>query len=261
MPKTLDQAVRDVCLWLPESEEFVSHGAPNFRVRKGRIYATYAANVHGDGRVALWLKAPAGAQAHHVKSSPKHFFVPPYVGPSGWLGVMLDKGLSWQRIAELVREAYLEVAPPKLAATLGKTPKFAAPTEPMKAEVLDPYSTPRGKQLLEGMRKIGKALPEVSESRQFGSPVWQAGKKSFVYLFQDYEDKNRWMLGFWCGIPQQGMLTTDPRYKIPKYMGHKGWISLDVTRHANWNEVRALAEQSYRHFALRRMLAKLPPED
>ena len=68
------------------------------------------------------------------------------------------------------------------------------------------------------------------------------------------------MVGFWCGIPQQGMLTTDPRYRIPKYSGHQGWISLDVTKHADWDEIRFLAEQSYRHFALKRMLAKLPPD-
>src|SRR6187455_3388109 len=126
MAKDIDQAVRDVCLWLPESEEFVSHGSPNFRVKGGKIYAVYAVNTHGDGRVALWLKAPQGAQQELMRSSPKHFFVPPYVGPSGWVGVNLNQGLSWQRIATLVREAYETVAPRKLLDKLGKTPTFDA---------------------------------------------------------------------------------------------------------------------------------------
>jgi len=51
----IHRAVRDVCLWLPEAEEFLSHGSPNFRVR-GKTFATYVVNHHGDGRVALELK-------------------------------------------------------------------------------------------------------------------------------------------------------------------------------------------------------------
>ena len=261
MAKDIDQAVRDVCLWLPESEEFVSHGSPNFRVKGGKIYAVYAVNTHGDGRVALWLKAPQGAQQELLRSSAKHFFVPPYVGPSGWVGVNLDQGLGWQRVATLVREAYETVAPRKLLDKLGKTPKFDAQVQKLKPERVDPYLTPRAKQLLDGLRKLGRSLPEVSEDKQFGAPVWKAGKRSFACLYQDYERADRWVIAFWCGIPQQGMLTTDPRYRIPKYMGHQGWIALDVTKHADWDEIRALALHSYRHSALKRMLAKLPPED
>ena len=63
----------------------------------------YTINHHGDGRISLWLNSPPGAQEIHVRGEPKHFFVPPYVGPRGWLGVHLNKGLSWKRIAVLVR--------------------------------------------------------------------------------------------------------------------------------------------------------------
>ncbi|HKE95898.1 MAG TPA: MmcQ/YjbR family DNA-binding protein, partial [Povalibacter sp.] len=91
MAKDINGAVREVCLWLPEAEEFMSHGSPNFRVR-GKTFAAYCVNHHGDGRVALWLNAPEGAQALYTREEPKHFFVPPYVGPRGWLGVNLDKG-------------------------------------------------------------------------------------------------------------------------------------------------------------------------
>jgi hypothetical protein len=40
-------------------------------------------------------------------------------------------------------------------------------------------------------------------------------------------------------------------------MGHNGWIALDVGRGSNLAELRALALDSYRHFALKRMLASL----
>lgn len=90
--RTVSEVVRDIMASLPETEEFVSHGSPTFRVR-GKIFATYTINHHGDGRVALNLIAPPGAQAAFTKMQPKAYFVPPYIGPKGWLGVELDKGL------------------------------------------------------------------------------------------------------------------------------------------------------------------------
>src|ERR1700729_527519 len=74
MTRDISQAVRDACLWLPEAEEFVSHGSPNFRVR-GKTFATYVVNHHGDGRVALWLNGPAGAPEAHVDGEPGYFFL------------------------------------------------------------------------------------------------------------------------------------------------------------------------------------------
>ena len=127
MARDIYQAVRESCLWLPEAEEFVSHGSPNFRVR-GKTFATYAVNHHGDGRVALWLNAMPGSQELLTRAEPDHFFVPPYVGPRGWLGVILDRGIDWNRIPALVREAYEKVAPGALLARVGKTmPKIKPP--------------------------------------------------------------------------------------------------------------------------------------
>ena len=77
MARDIHEAIREACLWLPESEEFLSHGSPNFRVR-GKTFATYSVNHHGDGRIALWLNAPPGSQELHVSAEPKFFFVPAY---------------------------------------------------------------------------------------------------------------------------------------------------------------------------------------
>jgi hypothetical protein len=49
-----------------------------------------------------------------VKANPKRFFVPPYVGPSGWVGVRLAGRVNWTEVAELCREAYTLTAPKKL---------------------------------------------------------------------------------------------------------------------------------------------------
>jgi hypothetical protein len=64
--RTISDVVREIMASLPETEEFVSHGALTFRVR-GKFFASYTINHHGDGRVALNLMAPPGAQAAFTK--------------------------------------------------------------------------------------------------------------------------------------------------------------------------------------------------
>ena len=255
MAKDISQAVREVCLWFPESAEVISHGSPDFRVR-GKTFATYVINHHGDGRIALWLNAPAGAQELYTKEEPKHFFVPPYVGPRGWLGVHLDKGISWKRVAKLVREAYEKVAPPALSTKLGKTIEIEPPTKTLSAAEIDPMQSKRAQSVLKAMRRICLALPETSEEKQFGFPVWRAGKKTFAQAYQ-YRDETG--CGSRSGSASSGRRCSlrDKRYQIPKYMGHNGWIALDVSKHLDEDEVSELALFSYRHFALRRMLQQL----
>jgi predicted DNA-binding protein (MmcQ/YjbR family) len=247
------QAVREVCLWLPEAHEFLSHGSPNFSVR-GKTFASYVVNHHGDGRVALWLNALPGSQELHVREQPKHFFVPPYVGPRGWLGVMLDRGIDWNRIAALVREGYEKVAPAELRNRIGRTPKVQAPGKGLTASQIDPFKSPRARVVVKKLRAICLRYPESSEGSQFGHPVWLAGKKTFVIA--RYADA-RLTVCFWVGVDQQGFLTADARYQIPPYFGHNGWIALDVTAYCDWDEVASLVLQSYRHFALKRMLREL----
>jgi hypothetical protein len=255
LAKDVHQTVRDVCLWLPEAEEFMSHGSPNFRVR-GKTFATYAVNHHGDQRVALWLPAGPGAQDTLVRADPRNFFVPPYVGPRGWLGVRLDRRLSWKRVAALVREAYEYAAPRALRSQIGTTPTVEAPRR-LSGNDIDPLKSPRAKTVLRALRKLCLRLPETREAAQFGHPVWQAGTRSFVWL---RHDGHRLTLCFWVGVDRQSLLTADTRYRIPPYLGHNGWIALDVSDDYDNAEVKALALQSYRHFALKRMLRELPSD-
>jgi predicted DNA-binding protein (MmcQ/YjbR family) len=255
MAADIQAAVREVCLWLPESEEFVSHGFPNYRVR-GRTFASYVVNHHGDGRVALWLNAPRGAQELYVRSDAAHFFVPPYVGPSGWLGVMLNTGLAWQRVADLVREAYEKVAPARLRAMLGATPVMPSRVRAPSLEEIDPFKSARSRRVLTTLRSLCLQYPETHEGSQFGHPAWLVGKKTFA-MARFHEA--RLTLMFWVGTAQQSLLTADPRYQIPPYIGHRGWIALDVHTHSDWREVSALTLDSYRHFALKRMVAQLAP--
>ena len=111
--------LRKLCLALPEAHEVEAWGEPTFRVRN-KLFAMYAAagNHHGGGRPAVWFKAGPGNQALMVKAAPTRFFVPPYVGPSGWVGAWLDGGVEWEELAALLRDAYRLVAPKRLVVTL-----------------------------------------------------------------------------------------------------------------------------------------------
>ena len=108
------ERLRELCLALPETSERLSHGSPTFFVREKRSFLTVLTDFHGDGRFALWCAAPDGLQRTLVDAEPERFFVPPYVGHRGWLGVRLDRGLHWDELAGIVEDAYAEVAPRKL---------------------------------------------------------------------------------------------------------------------------------------------------
>jgi len=108
------ERLRGLCLGLPEVEERLSHGAPTFFVRGERPFLMVLTDHHGDGRFAIWCAAGEGVQQMLVDADPERFFVPPYVGPRGWLGFRLDRGYAEDELAGLLEDAYAEVAPPKL---------------------------------------------------------------------------------------------------------------------------------------------------
>ncbi len=254
MSRTPDIAVRELCLALPEAEEFLSRGAPNYRVRGSKVFAIYVLNQHGDGRVALWLIAAEGVQAQWTGIDADNYFVPPYVGPSGWLGVRLDRGLDWSEISQRVFEAWQQVASARLLELAEAAPTVAPPDTALQPEQIDPLQSERALEVIAQLRKFCLALPETSEGLQFGCPLWRAGKKGFASIHA-YEGPL--LLSCWVGFERQAMMTDDPRYRIPPYTGQHGWITLDVSEHADWDEIEPLLLESYRHFALKRMLARL----
>jgi predicted DNA-binding protein (MmcQ/YjbR family) len=103
--------LRAICLALPEAVEKETWGDPTFRVRD-RIFAM---EKRGDGRVSVWCKSTPDARDALLLAAPHLFFVPPYVGPKGWIGMRLDDDPDWGEVASLVRESYRLIAPRRLA--------------------------------------------------------------------------------------------------------------------------------------------------
>src|SRR5664279_1382162 len=110
--------LRAVALALPETTERLAHGEPCFYVRGKKVFVMLDNHHHGAEHLGFWCAAPAGAQEALIAENPDRFFRPPYVGHRGWLGVRIDDAPDWDEIAEIVRDAYRQVAPKSLIAHL-----------------------------------------------------------------------------------------------------------------------------------------------
>jgi len=115
------ERLRAICLALPETSEKVAWGEPTWRV-KGKLFAQLDNHHHGADHLAVWLPAPLGEQESLLFLDPQRFFRPPYVGPRGWVGVRIDRGPDWKLVTSLVKQAYREVAPPRLREAVKVTP-------------------------------------------------------------------------------------------------------------------------------------------
>ena len=108
--------VRALCLALPGTTEARKAGdRPVWQVG-GRTYCYFMDDHHGDGRLALWVKSTHEAQGDAVAAEPHRFFVPPYAGSQGWLGLRLDVEPDWDEVGEVLAEAWRLQAPKRLLA-------------------------------------------------------------------------------------------------------------------------------------------------
>lgn len=116
----LVERLRKICLGLPEAGERLSHGEPTWFAGKGKVFAMLDNHHHGSPQLAVWLPQPPDAQETLIEADPERFFRPPYVGPRGWVGVVLDTKPDWKMVQQLVRDAFAFVATKKLLAQLTK---------------------------------------------------------------------------------------------------------------------------------------------
>ncbi len=111
--------IREICLGLPEVTERPSHGSPAFFVRK-QFVQLWPDGHHDHGFPHLWCAAPFGAQDELIGARPGVFFIPPYVGGRGWVGVRLDGRVDWEEVAQVCEDAYRVVAPARLVTLLDR---------------------------------------------------------------------------------------------------------------------------------------------
>ena len=106
--------VRRVALALPETVEIEAWGRPTFRAGK-KMFATFA---HHDGHGFAVLFKPDPGEKPALVQDPR-FYSPPYLGPSGWLGLDLEAArVDWTEVAELLEASYRQVALKRMLAML-----------------------------------------------------------------------------------------------------------------------------------------------
>jgi hypothetical protein len=115
---TAVERLRKICLAFPEAGERLSHGEPTWFAGKGKVFAMLDNHHHSSPHLAVWLPQPIGVQESLIDADSDSFFRPPYVGPSGWVGVVLDDGPDWNLVERLVYDAFVHVAAKKLVAQL-----------------------------------------------------------------------------------------------------------------------------------------------
>jgi hypothetical protein len=119
--------LRMIALALPEATEGGGVGNPSFRVRN-KIFAMRH-DLHR-GRWSCWCKAGPGVQEMLVAAEPERYFVPPYVGHHGWVGIWLDGEVDWVLVTDLVQKSYRMTAPKRLVAQLDKSLQHESTTPP-----------------------------------------------------------------------------------------------------------------------------------
>jgi hypothetical protein len=96
---------------LPEATGELTRRGPSYRVAD-KIFVLE--RPRNDG-LALWCKVPQGSREMLLAAEPARFFIPPYFGAKGWIGVGLDAAADWREIEAFARRSYRLVAPKRLA--------------------------------------------------------------------------------------------------------------------------------------------------
>lgn len=114
--------VRVIAHAFPGADEKESHGRPAFYTRK--VFGYYGGSMRADGgwephdQAIIFLPDPV---ERHALEADDRFWIPAYLGPSGWLGLDLGADSDFDEVAELFEESFRATAPKRLVAELDDT--------------------------------------------------------------------------------------------------------------------------------------------
>ena len=252
------ERVRAICLAFTGAEEKLSHGAPSFHVR-GKMFLTFVDDHHDDGRARGLVQGDARGAAAARRDDPERFFVPPYVGVKGWVGVRLDHPeTDWIELAILVEEGWASVAPKSSARrrrgypTAPRAPAARAREDrregrPRRARRSStPSASPCPKR--RGGRGAARDVPRGEEGRSSTSSTTTTATGSSARASKWRRTGcRRWPEG-------------NARFFLPAYIGPRGWVGvrLDAGR-PDWNDLGERVVESYLTAAPKRLHAAVRP--
>jgi hypothetical protein len=252
-PSAADAAyehVREVCLGFPAADEKLSHGAPSFHVR-GKMFLTFVDDHHGDGRVAVWCKSTPEEQRRLVASNPSRFFVPPYVGVKGWVGVRVEpQNADWIELSILVEEGWRSVAPARIVRGEVVPPAHRPPRSPRVSTDANVV-----REALDRLTKICAALPQAERERESRHATFRVRKKVFAYFLDNHHGDGIVAVCVKGDKRENALLIKrEPkRFFLPAYIGPRGYLGIRLdTGRVNWKEVAERVTASYEGVASKR---------
>lgn len=170
--------VRALCLALPGATEKVAWGEPTWRA--GKIFAMMSTYHHGDPHLSVLVPAEEGVQESLIEAEPKHFYRPPYVGPSGWVGIRLDTGVDWDVVGSLIKNAYRLIAPAKLLRQLDENSRRR-----FKATLVDGH---KGLAVEVPFDLVQKTVGGMLNGIPFDGKIARRSKKVWLLVERDLAD-------------------------------------------------------------------------
>jgi hypothetical protein len=126
VPIEILTTLRSVCLGLPESYQEKAWVGTRWRIRKATFAhvlvvdsgwpPAYARAAGSDGPITVLTFRSAGPELDALSQAGLPFFKPPWFADI--VGMVLDDGVDWDEVAELVTDSYCMLAPKKLAANV-----------------------------------------------------------------------------------------------------------------------------------------------
>jgi hypothetical protein len=119
--------------------------------------------------------------------------------------------------------------------------------------------SPEGTAVLDRVRAISLALSGAVEKLAWGTATFRAGDRMFAHFNDNHHNDGR--IAVWCAAPpgaQETLIDAAPgRFFRPPYVGHKGWVGIDLGPEVDWDEVAWVLENACRSVASRKLLAGL----
>jgi hypothetical protein len=215
---------------------------------RGKRFGWYLEDHHGDGRIALHVKAPRGALEAHLAAAPGHFHVPAHVGHRGWVGLWLDlPATDWEEVARLVARAYSLTAPKRLRARLDASRGGFAPAR-------DPAEAAGG-MTPDEFRSLALSFPGAIEGAHMDHPDFRVGGKIFASLGPDGD----WGMVKLTPEEQATTMREGPHVFAPLAgaWGRRGCTKV-LLRTASRESVRQALLLAWRGTAPKRMLREIP---
>jgi hypothetical protein len=242
--------LRTACFGFPGTEEKLSHGMPSFHVR-GKHFAAFVDDHHGSGLVGAWCKSTIDEQRRLVALDPERYFVPPYVGVKGWVGVRLDHpNMDWIELAIIVEGGWASIVPKSVANGPVRPPPRIPPRPTTDPDV--------ARAALARLSEICAALPESTCERESRHATFRVRKKVYAYFLDNHHGDGNIAACVKVSKPSNKALAAkDPkRFFVPAYIGARGYVGMRLDKRVDWTDVAERVTASWRSVAPKRLLEK-----